>query len=210
MISGRYAVWDLLVVLPPVLGAVQLLLPFAFRVRPTQIGRRAAALAAMWAVFAAAALGLPRVEQAMREELGGNGLASNSWIITTVFGIVMTALLASATATVVRECRKHVLMQPVAERELHVLRPLAAAVRDEGSGAAEWAKTAVDCAEEELRHGRGAQAVWLLRSAAETICEADPDGRLAPRAAASRDRLQAAGSTAKAFTSRDLDDPSTV
>ncbi|MGW1159370.1 hypothetical protein ACWD48_14315 [Streptomyces sp. NPDC002519] len=209
MISGRYTVWDLLVLLPPVLGAVQLLLPFAFRVRPAQIGRRAAALAATWAVFVVAAIGLPRVERAMREELGGHGLPSNSWIITTVFAIVMTAMLASATATVVRECRKHVLMQPVAEMELHVLRPLAAiAVRSEGSADAEWAKTAVDCAEEELRHGRGAQAALLLRSAAESICEADSDGSLAGSAAAARDRLQATGSKAKAFTGRDLDHPS--
>ncbi|MGW3465616.1 hypothetical protein ACWDE9_41430 [Streptomyces olivaceoviridis] len=41
MISGRYTVWDLLVLTPPAFGAVQLLLPFAFRVRPTLIGRGA-------------------------------------------------------------------------------------------------------------------------------------------------------------------------
>ncbi|MGW3465615.1 hypothetical protein ACWDE9_41425 [Streptomyces olivaceoviridis] len=52
----------------------------------------------------------------MGEELGGNGLASSFWIIVAVFALVMTALLASATATIVREARQHVLMQPLSSR----------------------------------------------------------------------------------------------
>jgi hypothetical protein len=49
------------------------------------------------------------LEQVTGEELGGNGLASSSWIIVAVFALVMTALFVSATATVVRERRDVVL-----------------------------------------------------------------------------------------------------
>jgi hypothetical protein len=194
MITGRFSVWDILVFAPVATAVVQLLLPFVFGVRPAQLARRAGGFAMVSVAFICAALGLPWLAESVREELGYDGfLVTDSWIYTAVFAVVMAGLIVSAVVTEVRACRRDVGMRPVAEAELRVLRPLAAAAGQEGTGAAEWAVTAVDCAEEELRHGRGVQAVSLLHSAAATLCEAalaPEDGRAA---AGARDRLLAAG-----------------
>ncbi|MEU6351581.1 hypothetical protein ABZ896_19935 [Streptomyces sp. NPDC047072] len=194
MISGRLGVWQLLVLLPPAIAAVQLLLPFAYRVRPAQLGRRAAGFAGVWAVFVFVALVEPRIAEAVRGALGADRpFAADSPIFTAVFAVIMAGMIVSASVTVVGACRREVRMRPVAQAELPVLRPLAAsAVRADD----DWAVQAVDLAEEELRNGRGAQAVSLLRSAAVALCETGLDAADGRAAAEVRDRLAVAGQSA--------------
>ncbi len=49
-ISGRFGVWQLLVLMTPAIAAIQLL-PFALRVQPAQLGRRATGFAGARAVL---------------------------------------------------------------------------------------------------------------------------------------------------------------
>ncbi|MFI6688064.1 hypothetical protein [Streptomyces sp. NPDC050485] len=200
MITGHFSALDVLVLAPPVLAAVHLLLPRLFKVRPDLLGRRAAVFAGLWVLMWAVALALPRLGEAVDGELGGG---QSAVVGSPVFAGVMSAAVAVALAgtavSVVRACRRHVRLRPVAETELPVFREILADADRSGGPEAEWAESCLHEAETALGSGHGSAAVWQLHSAAAVLAEAEDQGGAGRRAAEVRDRLQAAGEKERVF-----------
>ncbi|MFE2268419.1 hypothetical protein ACFXB4_04195 [Streptomyces lavendulae] len=213
MITERLNALDVLVLATPGVAAVHLLLPYAFGVRPVLVVRRAAVFVAVWAVTWGLAVALPRLERAVGDELGGGrSLVVGSGLFTVVSAFAVTVAIAGSVVNVVRACRRHVRLRPVAAAELPVLRELVEAAAQSGreSDEVQWAAASLDEAQAVLRGGHGIEAVRQLHTAATVLCAAGAGGAVGSRAAQVRDRLEAAGRQEKLFTDSGRDFHSVV
>ncbi|MFD8882182.1 hypothetical protein ACFV0H_06610 [Streptomyces erythrochromogenes] len=213
MITGHLNALDVLVLATPGVAAVHLLLPYAFRVRPVLVARRAAVFVAVWAVTWGLAVALPRLERSFGDELGG-GRSSvvGSGLFTVVAVLAVTVGIAGSAVNVVRACRRHVRLRPVAAAALPVLRDLVEAAEQSGreSDEAQWAAASLDEAQAVLRGGREIDAVWQLHTVATVLCAAGAAGAVGSGAAQVRDRLEAAGRQEGLFTDSGRDFHSVV
>lgn len=213
MITEHLNALDVLVLATPGVAAVHLLLPYAFRVRPVLAARRAAVFAAVWVVTWGLAVALPRLERALGDDLGG-GRSSvvGSGLFTVVSALAVTVGIAGSAVNVVRACRRHVRLRPVAAAALPVLRELVEAEEQSGreSDEVQWAAASLDEAQAVLRGGRGIDAVRQLHMAATALCAAGAGGAAVSKAVQVRDRLVAAGQRERLFTDSGRDFHSVV
>ncbi|WP_331731455.1 hypothetical protein [Streptomyces sp. NBC_00073] len=204
MITGHFSALNVVVVAPPILAAVHLLLPWLFKVRPSLLGRRAAAFAGVWALTCAVALAAPRLSEALDGELGeGRPAVLDSVVFAVAAAVAIAVAVAVAAVSVVRACRRHVRLRPVASAELPVLRAILAETdRRETDLDFDWVACCLREAETFLGSGHGSAAVWQLHSAATVLSGAEDQAGAGRRAAEVRDRLQAAGQDEKVFDVR--------
>ncbi|MFD6974495.1 hypothetical protein [Streptomyces sp. NPDC059949] len=202
MITGHFSALDVLVVVPPVLAAVHLLLPYVFGVRPALFTRRGVVFIAMWAVTWGFALALSHLDEALNDELGvGRSSLVDSGFFTTVTTVAVTLAVVGAAVRVVGACRRHVRLRPVAAGELPVLRELAVAANRLGARSDEldWAASSLDDAQAVLRDGHGVEALRQLHAAAQALAVVGDGSEAGRRAVQVRDRLLAAGRQEKLF-----------